>query len=193
LIFPLLLLASVPVALLVLLALVLRDPRKLANSDDDSGTADQVGQRHVSYFPQVRRALASEDLAFLASRGSRELTNRVRRERRKIGLDYLANMRLDFLKLWRLARVIASMSPQVGVAQELARLRLGLAFSMRYEVVRIKFFFGFAPLPELGFLSDVVSRLSFRLETAMNNLGERAALAAKLASSLDDGHGLNTP
>jgi hypothetical protein len=27
----------------------------------------------------------------------------------------------------------------------------------------------------------------------MNNLGERAALAAKLASSLDDGHGLDTP
>jgi hypothetical protein len=193
LILPLLLLASVPVALLVLLVLVLRDPRKLANPHDDSGIADQVGRRHVSYFPQVRRALASEDLAFLSSRGSREFTRRVRKERRKIGLAYLACLRLDFLKLWRLARVIASMSPKVGVGQELARLRLGLAFSMRYEVIRIKFFFGFAPLPELGFLSDVVSRLSFRLETAMSNLGERAALAAKLASSLDDGHGLNTP
>jgi hypothetical protein len=193
LILPLLLLASVPVALLVLLVLILRDPREVANSDDDSDSAGQVGRRHVSYFPQVRRALASEDLAFLASRGSRELTSRVRKERRRIGLAYLACLRLDFLKLWRLARVIASMSPQVGLGQELARLRLGLAFSMRYEVIRIKFFFGFAPLPELGFLSDVVSRLSFRLETAMNNLGERAALAAKLASSLDDGHGLNTP
>jgi hypothetical protein len=59
-------------------------------------------------------------------------------------------------------------------------------------MIRIEFLFGFAPLPELGSLSDVVSRLSIRLETAMNNLGERAALAAKLASSLDDGHGLDT-
>ena len=116
----------------------------------------------------------------------------VRRERRKIALDYLACLRSDFLELWRLARVIASMSPRVGVAQEIERLQLGLAFSWRYEVIRIKFLFGFAPLPDLGSLSDVVSTLSIRLETAMNDLGERAALAAKLASSLD-GRGLDTP
>lgn len=110
-----------------------------------------------------------------------------------IALAYLACLREDFLKLWRLARVIASMSPQVGVGQELARLRLGLTFSMRYEMIRIQFLFGFSPLPELGSLSDVVSRLSIRLETAMKDLGERAALAAKLGSSLDNGQGLDTP
>ena len=85
------------------------------------------------------------------------------------------------------------MSPQVGVGQELARLRLGLIFSLRYEMVRVKFLFGFSPLPDLGFLSDVVSWLSLRFETAMKNLGERAALAAKLGSSLDNGQGLDTP
>jgi len=88
--------------------------------------------------------------------------------------------------------VIASMAPQVGAAQELERLRLGLAFSWRYEMIRLKFLLGFAPLPELGSLSEVVSRLSIRLETTMKDLGERAALAAKLASSLE-GRGLDTP
>jgi len=184
---------SFAVLILFLLVWALRDPRKRSRSDGDLDSNQGFGQRHVSYFPQVRQALAAEDFAFLSSRGSRELTRRMRKERRKIALAYLSCLREDFLKLWRLARVIAAMSPQVGVAQEIARLRLGLAFSLRYEMIRIQFFFGFAPLPELGSLSDLVSRLSIRLETAMQNLGERAALASRLASSLDDGHGLDTP
>jgi len=178
--------------MLLLLVWVLRDPRKHSGPDGDLDSTDELSQRHVSYFPQVRQALGAEDFAFLSSRGSLQLARRIRRERRKIALAYLSCLRGDFLKLWRLARVIASMSPQVGVAQELARLRLRVAFSLRYEMIRIEFLFGFAPLLELGSLSDVVSRLSIRLETAMNNLGERAALAAKLASSLNDGHGLDT-
>jgi hypothetical protein len=39
-------------------------------------------------------------------------------------------------------------------------------------------------------LSEVISRFSIRMETAMQDLGERAALAAKMASSLD-GRGLD--
>jgi hypothetical protein len=187
-----LLLIGFAVLMLLLLVWALRDPRKHGRPAGDLDSTDEVSQRHVCYFPQVRQALAAEDFAFLSSRGSPRLARRIRGERRKIALAYLYCLRVDFLKLWRLARVIASMSPQVGVAQELARLRLGVAFSLRYEVIRIKFLFGFAPLPELGSLSDVVSRLSIRLETAMKDLGERAALAAKIASSLD-GRGLDTP
>lgn len=179
--------------MLLVLVWVLRDPRKHTEPDGDPDSSEEFGQRHVSYFPQVRQALAAEDFAFLASRRSPQLARRIRSERRKIALTYLAYLRGDFLKLWRLARVIASMSPQVGVGQELARLRLGVIFSLRYEMIRLKFLFGFSPLPELGSLSDVVSRLSIRLETAMKNLGERAALAAKLGSSLDNGQGLDTP
>lgn len=189
----LLILMGFAVLMLLLLSWVLRDPRKLARSNGDLDSTEELGQHHVGYFPQVRQALATEDLVFLSSRGSAQLVRRMRRERRKIAMDYLSCLRGDFLKLWRLARVIASMSPQVGVTQELARFRLGVIFSLHYELIRIKFFFGFAPLPELGSLSDVVSRLSIRLETAMNDLGERAALAAKLASSLDDGRGLDVP
>ncbi len=189
----LILLIGFAVLVLLLLVWVLRDPRKHARSDGDPESNEELGQRHVGYFSQVRQALAAEDFAFLALRGSPQLARRVRKERRMIALAYLACLREDFLKLWRLARVIASMSPQVGVGQELARLRLGLTFSMRYEMIRIQFLFGFSPLPELGSLSDVVSRLSIRLETAMKDLGERAALAAKLGSSLDNGQGLDTP
>ena len=189
---PLLLLLGFAVLLVLLLAWVLRDPRKLPQPDVDLDYAENPDRRHVTYFPQVRQAMAAEDSAFLASRASQALTRRVRRERRKIALAYLACLRGDFLKLWRLARVIASVAPKVGAAQELERLQLGLAFSWRYEMIRMKFLLGFAPLPDLGSLSEVVSRLSIRLETTMKDIGERAALAAKLTSSLD-GRGLDTP
>jgi hypothetical protein len=185
-------LSAVAVILLVLLGLAFRDPRRLPKPQPDPMCSDERGRRHVTYFPQVRQALQQEDFRFLASSGSRELARRVRRERRMIALTYLACLRQDFLRLWRLARVISSMSPNVGAAQEFARLRLGLGFYLRYELVRFKFALGVAPAPELGSLNEVVSRLAIRLETAMRDLGERAALAGNLASSLD-GRGLNTP
>jgi hypothetical protein len=144
----------------------------------------------VTFFPQIKQALAVQDSAYLASLGRNALANRVRKERRKIALAYLACLRNDFQRLWRLGRVISSMSPQVGMAQEFRRLQLGMAFSLRYEMIRIKLLFGFAPLTDLVALSEVVSRLSIRMETAMQDLGERAALAAKLSSSLD-GRGLD--
>lgn len=189
---PLLLLGGFTALLLILLIGFLRDQRKLGGSDAAVNLSEESGRRHVTYFPQVRQALARDDFVYLSSHSSASLARRVRGERRRIALIYLSCLRVDFLKLWRLARVIASMSPQVGLAQEFARLRLGMAFSLRYEMVRVKFLFGFSPLPELGSLGEAVSKLASRLETAMKELGERAALASKLASSLD-GRYLDTP
>jgi hypothetical protein len=190
--FPLLLLFGFAVLLLVLLGWVLRAPTRLAKSPADPVLADEADRRNVTYFPQVKQALATDDFAFLASRGLPLLARRVRKERRRIALAYLESLRNDFLKLWGLARVIASLSPEVGVAQEVARLRLGLTFALRYEMVRITFLLGLAPLPALGSLSEVVGRLAIRLEATMRDLGERSALAAQLASSLDR-RGLDTP
>jgi hypothetical protein len=186
------LLAGLGAFLLILLAWLLHEPREGSKRDVDLGPAEEAGRGHVTFFPQVRQAMDVQDFVFLTSRGSRALSRRVRDERRKIALDYLSCLRQDFLNLWRLARVIASLSPQVGMIQEAARLRLGLGFALRYELIRLKFRLGFAPLPQLGSLNDLVSALSLRLETAMQEMGERAALAAKLASSLDR-RGLDTP
>lgn len=188
----LLFLIAFAILLLALLGLALRGPRKQEAPDAGADFSEAPLRRHVTYFPQVRQAITEEDLVFLSSRGFRGLTRKVRKERRKIALAYLACLRGDFLRLWQLARVIASLSPQVGMGQELERFRLGLIFSVRYELVRVKFILGFEPLPDLGSLCEAVSRLAARLETAMNLLGERAALATKLTSTLDGG-GLDTP
>jgi len=179
------LLAGFALLLLILLVGVLRESERRGKPENDLAFMEESGQSHATYLRQVQQAMAAEDFQFLAARGSRELSRRTRKERRKIVLAYLYCLRDDFLKLWRLARIISAMSPKVGVGQEFARLRLGVFFYLHYELIRVKFRFGFAPLPELGSLSEVVSRLAVRLETAMRELGERAALAAKLASTLD--------
>jgi len=184
-------LAGFAILLLILVAWILLAPRRHAEPGEALRLAEESDRRHIVYFPQVRQAMGAEDIAYLESRGSRALSRRVRSERRKIALTYLGCLRGEFLKLWRLARVIASLSPQVGAAQEFARLRLGLFFSLRYELIRFQLLFGVAPLPEIGTLSEVVGTLAMRLETAMREMGEGAAMTSKLASPLE-GRGLRT-
>jgi hypothetical protein len=111
----------------------------------------------------------------------------VRQERRRAGLAFLSAVREDFLSLLRLAKIIAVLSPEVAALHEFERLRLTLEFAWRYEVIRMQLRAGLAPLPRLDALSDFVSSMSVRMETAMKELGERAALAAELGSSLNRG------
>jgi hypothetical protein len=84
-----------------------------------------------------------------------------------------------------MARVIAVLSPQVVAVQEFERLLLTAQFSWRYELIRWKLLMGLAPRTQLDGLSDLVSGLSVRMEAALKELGERAAVAAELASSID--------
>jgi hypothetical protein len=95
----------------------------------------------------------------------------------------LSAVREDFQSLLRLAKVIAVLSPEVAALQEFERIRLTLKFAWRYQVIRMELRAGLAPIPRLDALTDFVSSLSVRMETAMTELGERAALAAELASS----------
>ena len=161
---PLLLLCGFALALLALVRLTLRGTTRPSS---DPAADDESGRHHVTFFPPIRQAMAAEDFRFLASLGSPMLARRVRRERRAIALAYLTCLRQDFRRLWRLAGVVAGLSPAVGFAQEFARFRLGLAFAVRYEVIRLGFLLGFAPTPELGSLNEVVSKLAMRMETAL--------------------------
>jgi len=182
-------LTAVPFILLVailiaLLAWALRSPRKPAPSDSEVNYKD-ASYTHVAHLPQIQRALHSEDFAFVASLGLEKLSRDLRRERFRIALDYLPALRTDFQRLLHLARVIAVLSPDVAVAQEWERLRLSVHFYLRYEVVRFGLRCGVASLPQLAALNQTVSAFSSRMENAMKELGERAVLAAELASSMD--------
>jgi hypothetical protein len=136
-------------------------------------------------LPQIRQALAKTDYDFLSEKASREVQRRVRRERRSVALAYLAAVRGDFQSLLQMAKVIAVLSPEVGAVHEVERLRLTAKFAWQYEAIRWKLMAGLTPVPQLDGLSDLVSGLSVRIETAMKELGERATAAAALASSID--------
>lgn len=137
--------------------------------------------RHISYLPYIKQALASADTEFLAGRGSVQLAKRVKNERRQIALNYLRALRSDFDRLVEFARVLAVMSPEVELAQELQGLRLQFGFSYRYHLIYARLALGIAPSNALGDLSDMVSGLAMRMETAIAELGERAALAGEMA------------
>ena len=173
------------VALLLLaLGWALRKPRNARNLPTDPDALEE-GQRHVDYLPQIRQALAAADYDFLSRRASRGALQRVRRDRRGIALAYLAALRGDFQNLLCMASVIAVLSPEVAAAHEFERLRLTTKFAWQYQMIRWKLMAGFAPLPQLDGLSALVSGLSVRMEVALKELGERAALTAELTSSMN--------
>jgi hypothetical protein len=172
-------------ALLILLLWALRSPSKRKALSVDPASLEQAGRRHATYLPLIRQALSPSDFAFLASRGSPELARRASKERRRIALSYLAELRDDFQRLLRLARVVAALSPKVGAAQEWERLILSLEFSWRYQMVRAGLYSDLLALPKLNALSLMVSELAVRMEAAMKELGERAAMGAQLTSTLD--------
>jgi hypothetical protein len=176
--------------LLLLLAWALRRPVKARESEAGPNCLEETGRLHVSFLPQIQRALGKTDYNFLSQSASTALLRRVRQERRRIALAYLSALRGDFQSLLRMARIIASLSPQLAAMQEFERLRLTIKFAWRYETIRLLLWAGLAPIPQLNALSDLLSGLSVRMETAVREIGERAALAVKLASSID-GHDID--
>ena len=176
---------TVVAVLLVLLGIALRNEEQQKGSHTIPKAPDEAGRTHVNFLPQMRQALKSEDEEFLARTGVRGLRRRVSRERSRVALSYLAALRQDFEELMHISRVIAALSPQIGVAQEFERLRLRVSFLWRYRIIWLNLRAGFAPLLQLSALSNLLSGYSVRLEEAMKEMGERAALVAELASSPD--------
>ena len=170
--------------LLILFFWSVRSTRRRVPPSTRAGVPDECGRRNMTHLAQIRQALAKTDYEFLSKRASREMVRRVRRERRSVALGYLAALRADFQSLLRMARVIAALSPQVAAVHEFERLCLTAKFRWQYEMIRWKLLAGFAPVPQLDGLSNLVSGLSVGMETA-KELGERAAAAAELTSSMN--------
>ncbi len=171
--------------LLVLFAWSVRNPRRPAPPSSCVGAVDECGRRHITYLPQIRQAFSKSDYEFLSKNTPLDVLRRVRRERRGVALAYLAALRDDFQSLLQMARVIAVLSPELDAVHEFERLRLTAKFACQYQMIRWKLLGGAAPVPQLNGLSDLVSGLSVRIEAAMKELGERAAVAAELASSMN--------
>jgi hypothetical protein len=171
--------------LLLLFAWAVRKPRNRGRTLPDAGTLEERGRGSVTHLPQIWQAFTEADFVFLSQKVPGGVVRRVRRERRRVAWAYLSHMKADFECLLRTAKVISLLSPEVAALQEFERVRLTIKFNLRYRLLQLQLRAGLAPIPRLKGLSDLVSGLSVRMETAMKELGERAALAAEMASSLD--------
>ena len=109
----------------------------------------------------------------------------MRRERKQVALGYLAALREELVRLLRTAKIIASLSPKVAPKQELERVLLAANFLWRYRLIRLSVWAGFAPLPQINDLGNLLSGYSVHLEEAMKEMGERAAMVAEMVSSPD--------
>ena len=169
----------------ILLLLFVWAARKSGKPERTAGALEEGVRGHVGHLPQIRQALAETDRLYISQKAPTFVARRVRQERRRVALVYLAAVRDDFQSLLRTARIIARLSPEVVALHEFERVRLTVVFAWRYQIVRLQLRAGLMPILGLDGLSDLVSGLSVRMETAMNELGERAALVAEMASSLD--------
>lgn len=181
--------SSVAVLLLAALIWALRAPSRKSRGNFDLNSLEQQGRRHATYLSLIRHVSSSNDLAFLAKRGYTKVQSRLHRERRKVVLMYLDQLRADFERLTKMARAIAAVSPSVGVRNELERAQLGFEFTARYYAIRLAFGWGFVPIAQLSQLSQMVSQLSIQMEMLMKEFGERAVMTVRSASSPLDGNG----
>jgi len=181
----LLLFSAVAILLPLICWLARSAGRKNSDCRADAAALERSGRRRATYLPAIRQAMASSDVEFLAGRASSELVRRTHRERQRIAKVYLADLRADFEKLLQLARVIALLSPQVGASHGLERLRLSVQFSWHYRLAVLGLYSDSLLQPQINDLTQIVGELSARMESAMKELGERAAVATELASSLD--------
>ena len=174
------------VAILILLFVrSLTGPKESSGPATPQSVSQDFPESPARHLPQIRQALSREDKEFLARAGTSKLRERLKKERRRVALWYLEAMRGDFDGLLRTAKVIASLSPEIGVGQEFERLRLTMIFLWKDRVVQMALYVGYAPVPQLTGLSEFLSGFTVRLEEAVKAMGERATLAAEMMSPSD--------
>jgi len=131
--------------------------------------------RHYHYFPQVRQALSAADEKYLHRVAPPHVAQQALRERREVARQFLLGLREDFTNLEQLARMVAALSPVISRQQEMQRLLLVLQFHLLFSFVRMRLVTGRVPLAQIQDLTELVGRLTTRMEQTMTAV---AALSA---------------
>jgi hypothetical protein len=170
---------SLPVILLVLFALLLvgllawalRLPARRVLPETDIFEALHRS-RHSSRMPQVLRALQPADTEHLRDSGQVALMQTLRRQRRRIALNYLNQLQEEFEMLLEISRVLAVMSPDAVGMEEMERWRLSLSFAATCAFLRWKLRLGLQPFSGFTILSNMASNISLELDTATTRIAE---------------------
>lgn len=162
------------VALLVALVWLLRRPSSWGGAYADQALEiENLFPLHCRHFPQVRQTLLEADTQFMRRRAPREMLRRWRAERREVLRQFLAGLGQDFERLDRLARAVAALSPEVSREREMERLWLSLRFLVMYRLVSLRLATGFAPLPQVARLTELVGTFASQMEARMAALERR--------------------
>jgi hypothetical protein len=100
---------------------------------------------------------------------------------------YLTVLQRDFENLLETSRILAVMSPEVIAMQEVERVKLSVRFAFVCVFLRCKLRLGLSPWHGFGQLADMASGMAGKLETAMSQMGERAAIASEFCSFVKQG------
>jgi len=173
------------VILVLLLAWAGRRPPKLRLTLDE--VLDALSERrHYARLPQILQSLRNEDTDFLYANGHDELADRLRRERKRVALNYLTHLQGEYRLLLEASRILARFAPEVTAMDEWKRFRLNVRFVLLCRYLRWRLRIGLQPWDVFGILSDMEGDLTLHLETATSRLGERAAIASEFPLFLEN-------
>ena len=169
--------AGIAVAILVPMFSLLRQPASKSVQKELRGKVaiEELLPLHCRHFPQIRQALSQRDDEFLRGRISRVELKKWRDERRNVLRQFLLGLGEDFVRLDRLAKTVAALSPEVSRAQEAERVWLSLRFRILYRLVGLRLFAGWPSLPQLARLTEMVGSFAARVEAAMAALEKTSA------------------
>jgi hypothetical protein len=137
-------------------------------------SADSLLPHNYKFFPQVCRALSSEDARYLQLRTTSAVRRSALRVRRSVALNFLTGLKDDYHKLDRLARVLASLAPSANQQREAQRIWLAFKFGFRWRVVWLEIWSGAAPITQLQSMAGFIGGLAAQMQLSMNVLQESA-------------------
>jgi len=168
---------GIAVALLLTLLWLLRQPAPKSIQKQLHGKVEieELFPLHCRHFPQIRQALSIADEEFLRGRVQRDVLKKWRVERRNVLRQFLLGLGEDFVRLDRLARTVAALSPKVSRSRETERLWLSLRFRVLYRLVNLRLYTGWISLPQLTRLTEMVSSFAAQVEAGMAALEKTSA------------------
>jgi hypothetical protein len=171
-----LLFAALSLVLLLALVYLLRKPAPSQPTASLTGKIqiEELFPLHCRHFPQMRQVLSAADAEYVRRRCSRSEERAWRAERHRIVRRYLNALGEDFVRLDRLHRTMASLSPDVVRAREAEWFWLSLRFRLMYRLVEWRLAFGWVPMPHLARLVEMVGSFAAEIEAGMAALEKPA-------------------
>lgn len=127
---------------------------------------------HCRHFPQIHQLLKTEDEKFMHRRAPRNIAHEWRTQRRQILRLYLRGLKQDFRGLEQLARLLATLSPEIKRKQEWEWFWLGIQFRFLYRLTLLRFALHGSPADELVRLAEMLIDLAAALEHLVDRITE---------------------